>query len=288
MGEMRVDTLLEALPYIKKFRGETFVIKYGGSIVNHEESKAAFFEDITLMRLVGINVVVVHGGGPDIKTVLGKMNIQSKFIDGLRVTDRETMDVVEMVLSGSVNKHITSELCCHGLKAIGVSGRDNGLLKCKKKTYIDEGNEIELGFVGDITGVNDEFLTKLISTGFVPVISPIACDGKGTSFNINADSAASAVSGALNAKKLILLTDVPGVMMDLKDEDSLISKIALDDLPKLKTSGVIKEGMIPKIQCCMDALQMGTEQVHLIDGRKPHSLLLEIFTDDGIGTMIEK
>lgn len=287
MNQQKVETLIEALPYIKTFSGKTFVIKYGGSIMSNERAKKAFIEDIVLMNLVGIRSVIVHGGGPSISRMLEKLGIQNQFIDGLRVTSEEAIEVVEMVLSGSVNKEIASDLCKLGISAIGISGRDASLIRAQKKPMIKDGKEVDLGYVGDVVQVNSSFLTELIQKNRVPVISPIGMDLEGNVYNINADYVAAAVSSAIKAEKLILLTDVQGIYRDVEDPDSLLSLIRLNEIDGYIKDQVITGGMLPKIECCVQAIKNGTQGVHLIDGRREHSLLLEIFTHQGIGTMIK-
>lgn len=287
MNQQKVAILIEALPYIKKFAGKTFVIKYGGSIMNNEKSKKAFIEDVVLMNLVGIRSVIVHGGGPNISQMLDRLQIQSEFIDGLRVTTKEAIEVVEMVLSGHVNKGISSDLCKHGISAIGLSGRDSNLIRAKKKYLYKDGAPIDLGYVGEVTNVNSTFILELLEKNRVPVISPIGSDLAGNIYNINADYVAAAVSAAIKAEKLILLTDVEGIYEDIDDPSSLISLITLNEVDDYIEQEIISGGMIPKIQCCVQAIESGTQGVHLIDGRREHSLLLEIFTHSGIGTMIK-
>jgi len=287
MDNIRTTILLEALPYIKKFREKTFVIKYGGSIMNNQEAKKAFIEDVVLMRLVGINIVIVHGGGPNISHFLDKLNIETKFINGLRVTNREAMEIVEMVLSGKVNKGLVGEICSHDISAIGLSGIDGSLIEAKQKYIYVENKKIDLGFVGEVVNINQRILIDLIEKGQIPVISPIGFDKLGNTYNINADYVASSISSALNAEKLILLTDIDGILKDYNDPSTLISKITIPELKDYIKEGIIKGGMIPKAECCIEAIEQGTKNVHLIDGRKSHSLLLEIFTKEGIGTMIE-
>lgn len=284
MMKEKASILIEALPYIKKFYGKTFVVKYGGSVFNDESVKEGFFEDIAMLKLVGINIVIVHGGGVEIKSFLEKLNIESKFHEGLRVTNSDAMEIVEMVLSGNINRKIVSQLCCHGLKGIGLSGRDNKLILCEKKELKD--SSVDLGHVGEIIEVNEKFISDLLINEYIPVIAPIGCDKLGEPYNINADSVAGAISSYIGAEKLILITDVPGIMKDVKDQSSLISKINVNELEKLRNSKTIKGGMIPKIDCSIDSIKSGTKNVHIIGGGKKHSILEEIFTNDGIGTMI--
>ncbi|MCT4606587.1 MAG: acetylglutamate kinase [Marinisporobacter sp.] len=287
MDYEKVAVLIEALPYIKKFSGKTFVIKYGGSIMKNIEVKKAFIEDVVLLKLVGINIVIVHGGGPNISNWLSKLEIKTNFIKGLRVTDEKIMEVVEMVLSGKINKSIVGELCSHGINAVGISGRDNHLIEATKK-YLYEGNEkIDIGYVGEVVSVNEQLLNDLLNTGYIPVISPIGCDQEGNSYNINADYVASAVASVLKGEKLILLTDVEGLYKDIDDSSTFISSIHVEKIKEYIKTGVILGGMIPKMQCCIEAIENGTKNIHLIDGREEHSLLLEIFTDKGMGTMIK-
>ncbi len=287
----KAEILVEALPYIKKFSGKTVVIKYGGNAMLDENLKRAVLTDITLMKFVGINPVVVHGGGPEINAMLKKVGKRSEFVQGLRVTDAETMEITEMVLAGKLNKEIVSMLSGLGAKAVGISGKDGGLLTAVKKpmTVTDEQGheeEIDLGFVGEVTGVNPEIIETLVTKSYIPVIAPVGAGEDGESYNINADYAAGAIAGALQADKLVLLTDVEGIYADYEDKDSLISMVRTSEVDGLISSGVISGGMIPKIECCVHAISSGVAQVHIIDGRVPHSILLEIFTDKGIGTMV--
>lgn len=288
VNEEKVSILIEALPYIKKFAGKTFVIKYGGSTMKNEKAQRAFIQDVALLNFVGIHTVIVHGGGPSISKLLEQLHIKSEFIDGLRVTTKESIDAVEMVLSGNINKGLTSKICRQGIQAIGLSGKDSGLITVEKKYLYKDGEKIDIGFVGNVIEINGEFLLGLIEKNLVPVISPIGCDSKGDTYNINADTVAGAVSSALNAEKLILLTDVEGIYKDVNCPSSLLSLITLDEVEKYKEEEVITGGMLPKIDCCVEAIENGTKGVHLIDGRRPHSLLLEIFTNKGIGTMIQE
>lgn len=277
----KANTLIEAIPYIKKFSGKTFVIKYGGSAMIDEEIKKLLIKDIVLFKLLGIEIVIIHGGGPMIKETLGKMDKATSFIDGLRVTDGETMEIVEMVLSGKVNKEISNSIQKHGVPSVGISGKDGNILKVKKKE-ISNG---DLGFVGDIVSVDTELINVLLETGFIPVISPVGKDKNGETYNINADYAAVEIASSLNAQKLIFITDVQGVMKDVEDEDSLISFMDLKTAKKYIADETIGGGMIPKVECCIKAVEGGTKQVHIIDGRMDHSMILEIFTQEGIGTM---
>ncbi|NVL89858.1 MAG: acetylglutamate kinase [Desulfobacterales bacterium] len=284
------DILIEALPYIRRFYGKTIVIKYGGHAMVEGHLKEGFARDITLMKFIGLHPVVVHGGGPQIGLVLEKMGIDSQFIDGMRVTDEPTMDVVEMVLVGKVNKEIVAQINQQGGKAVGLSGKDGGLILSKKLHLVRSQAEdkppeiIDIGMVGEVVAVNPESIQTLEEGGFIPVIAPVGVGDSGETYNINADWVASKVAVALNAAKLILLTDVEGVMDDMNG--SLISSVKTEVVKKMLEEGAISGGMIPKIQCAMEAVHQGVERVHIIDGRKPHAVLLELFTDRGIGTEV--
>lgn len=285
----KAEILIEALPYIKRFAGKTFVIKYGGSVMENDELKKKFIEDVALLKLVGINIVIVHGGGKRINAMLDKVNLDVEFIQGQRVTDENVMDIVEMVLSGSVNKDLSACLSAHGIHAVGLSGKDSNLLKAEKK-YVagKDGSKLDLGYVGQIKEVNKNLLHDLINAEYVPIISPVASGFNGETFNVNADYVAGAVSGALEAEKLILLSDIKGLYKDINDEDSFISEINTDTIKAYIADGTIAGGMIPKMQCCMDAIEKGAKEVAIIDGRVAHSLLIEIFTHAGSGTMVTK
>ncbi len=280
----KADILIQALPYIQKFNGKTVVVKYGGNAMINEELKNAVIRDIILMSCVGIRVVVVHGGGPEINEFLNRTGKKSEFVDGLRVTDEETMDIVQAVLAGKVNKDLVSLIHKNGGKAIGLCGVDAGLLKAKK---VLSQNGTDIGYVGEIVEVNDAIIEHCLNGGYIPVISTVALgkeDGK--AYNINADSAAAKISIKLKAEKFILVTDVPGVLRDPKDESSLITQLNIEDIDQLIESEVITGGMIPKINCCMESVKGGVTRTHIIDGRVTHSLLLEIFSNEGVGTMI--
>jgi len=283
------DILIEALPYIRRFYGETIVIKYGGHAVVDETLKEDFARDITLMKFIGFHPVVVHGGGPQIGSVLDKMGISSHFVDGMRVTDEPTMDVVEMVLVGKVNKEIVAQISQQGGKAVGLSGKDGGLILSRKLHLVRPQTEekppeiIDMGMVGEVAAVKPEIIRTLESGGFIPVIAPVGVGESGETYNINADWVASKIAVALNAIKLILLTDVEGVM---GQGGSLISSMKAKAVQKLLEEGTVSGGMIPKIQCALEALQRGVKRVHIIDGRKPHAVLLELLTDKGIGTEV--
>lgn len=284
--------LVAALPYIQKYAGKTVVIKYGGNAMISEELKKKVMEDIALMKYVGISPVIVHGGGPDITGMLKKVGKASEFVGGLRVTDQETVEIAEMVLSGKVNSSIVSDLNLKGTPAIGLNGKDAFLLKAKKKlAEVHESGRVEkvdIGYVGEVEAVNEKILQDMIDTGYVPVIAPIGMGGEGESYNINADTAAARVAGALKAEKLLLLTDVEGIYRDFGDKSSFISSLSRREAEDYIDSGVIAGGMIPKVEACITALTMGTGKTCIIDGRKPHSLLLELFTPEGIGTEIVK
>lgn len=275
----RANVLVQALPYIQKYYNKTVVIKYGGNAMINEELKDAVMTDIVLLSLVGINVVLVHGGGPEINDMLKKIGKESKFVNGLRYTDEETVDIVQMVLAGKVNKSLVQLLGAHKGKAIGLCGLDGGLLKAKQ---LGEG---ELGFVGEITDVDVTPVTDVISKGYIPVISTVAGGENGAVYNINADTAASKIASALHAEKLLLMTDVRGLLRDKDDESTLISVVNVSEVQALKNQGVICGGMIPKIDCCVEAVRRGVHRAHIIDGRIPHSILMEMLTDEGIGTM---
>jgi acetylglutamate kinase len=284
------DILVEALPYMRRFYGETIVVKYGGNAMVDESLKEEFARDITLLKFVGLNPVIVHGGGPQIGSVLEKMGMSSQFVDGMRVTDGPTMDVVEMVLGGKVNKEIVSQLTRQGGKAIGLSGKDGGLVYARKLQIVRPGVEdkppeiIDIGMVGEVTAVNPAIIRTLQGGGFIPVIAPVGVGEAGETYNINADWVASKVAVALNAAKLILLTDVEGVV----DRDgALVSSIKLGGIQQMLGDGSIRGGMIPKIQCAAEAIERGIKRVHIIDGRRPHAVLLELFTDKGIGTEVK-
>ena len=279
----KAKILIEALPYIKKFNGSTVVIKYGGSALINEEIKTTVIQDIALMKYVGFKPVVVHGGGPDINKILERLHIESGFVGGLRVTDDDTMEVVEMVLDGKINKAIASELSQQGISAVGISGRDGQLLKVEKLT--PEGRDI--GRVGQVVQVEADMIRTLVENDFVPVISPVGVDDKGMSYNVNADYAAVAVAGALKAEKLVFLTDVAGVMKDLSDPSSIISNLSRPEALDLMDKKIISGGMIPKVECALAGLEAGVSQVHILDGGVEHCLILEIFTKDGIGTLFE-
>jgi len=279
----KANVLHEALPYIRRFHGKTFVIKYGGHAMIEPNLRDGFARDVALLKYVGINPVVVHGGGPQIDEMLAAMGVVSERIDGLRVTDEKTMDVVEMVLGGKLNQEIVSLICQHGGRAVGLSGKDDGFMRGKKVAQMrtKKGALVDPGRVGEIERVDPTVVYQLMSGGFIPVIAPIAVDAAGESLNVNADTIAGAIAAALKAEKLVLMTDIEGV----KDRDKkLIPSLNTADVTRLRGEGVIEGGMIPKVQCALDAVQAGVGKAHVIDGRVEHAVLLEIFTDRGIGT----
>ena len=284
-----IDVLIEALPYIKKFHGKKILIKYGGHAMVDEEAKSSTARDTVLLKYVGMKPLIVHGGGPEISRSMDKLGKEPKFIKGLRVTDKETMEIIEMVLVGKISTEIVSELIKHDGDAISLSGKDSSLIFAHKKpaSKIDE-EIVDLGLVGEIDCVNTDLLEMFLEHEYIPVISPVGIAMDGTSLNLNADTAAGEVASAIDAEKLIILTDVPGVLRDPSDPDTLIPKITIDEIPGLIEDGIISGGMIPKIETCVKAIENGVESCHIIDGRKKHSLLLEVFTTDGIGTMICK
>lgn len=278
------DVLIQAMPYFKQWVGKTVVVKYGGNAMLNDDLKQAVMKDIVLLHTIGVNVVLVHGGGPEINKMLEKVGKESKFVNGLRYTDSETMEIVQMVLTGKLNKDIVGILLQEGGKAVGLSGVDSGLLRARK---IDK-DGADLGFVGEVTEVHPEIVDSLLEQGFIPVISTVALGETGdqSRYNINADTAAAKIAVALKAEKFVQLTNVAGVLKDVNDPSSLITRIPMPTVPQLMESGVIAGGMIPKIECCMIALKGGVPRTHIIDGRVPHSLLIEMFSDRGIGTMI--
>ena len=277
---------LEPLPVLSGLKGKTFVVKYGGSIMKNEDAKNAFLNDVAILKQYGVNIVIVHGGGPLISKWLNKTGIESKFINGLRVTDENVMEIVQMVLCGMVNKDISLNLSLRGINAIGVSGIDSKLIEAQKKYIYNDGEKIDIGFVGEVTNINKTMLVNLIKSGQVPVVSPVGYDEEGNKYNINADYAASFISSAINADELIILTDVEGVYKDINDRNSLIDYLNLDMIDNYIKNGTISGGMIPKMECCMEAVKNGTHKVHLIDGRKEHCLINDIFNNTG--TIIEE
>lgn len=274
----RAEVLVHALPYIQKYNNKIIVVKYGGNAMINEDLKRAVMRDIVLLSLIGIKVVLVHGGGPEITEMLGKIGKKSEFIDGLRVTDEETVDVVQMVLAGKINKNLVNLLQNIGGKAMGLCGTDGHLIEARQL-------DPRLGYVGEITNINVEPILDLLEKGYIPVISTIGCDSEGNIYNINADTAAARIAGMLKAESLISVTDISGILRDKDDPSSLIPQINVSEAPQLMREGVISGGMIPKVECCIEAIRRGVRKVFIIDGRVPHSILIEILTDEGIGTM---
>ena len=276
----RAKVLIQAMPYIKKYAGETIVVKYGGNAMINEDLKSAVMSDLVLMQLVGINVVLVHSGGPEINAMLDAVGKESRFENGMRVTDKETIDIVQMVLAGKVNKSLVQLLESHGGKALGFCGLDGRLLMAEKLV-----SSVDLGYVGEIKEVNPAPLNNAMQNGYIPIVATVAGGYDGNVYNINADLAAAQIAAKLGAKKLILMTDIRGLLRDVNDDESLISVVNVSEVPMLKRDGIIKGGMIPKIDCCVEAVRNGVNRAHIIDGRLEHSILLELFSDEGIGTM---
>lgn len=278
-NEYRSEVLVQALPYIQHYHNKTVVIKYGGNAMINKELQDAVMTDIVLLRSVGVNVVLVHGGGPEINEMLTKIGKESKFVDGLRYTDEETVDIVQMVLAGKVNKRLVHLLHHHGGHAIGICGLDDGMIKAKKV------EDKDIGFVGDIIDVDTTLVDGILDQHYIPVISTVGGGENGEVFNINADIAAAKIAAALGAEKLLLMTDVRGLLKDKDDENTLIHVVNVSEVPQLKSQGIISGGMIPKIDCCVEAVRRGVKRTHIIDGRIPHSILIEMLTDSGVGTM---
>ena len=275
----RAEVLTAALPYIRKYTGKVVVVKYGGNAMINETLKQQVMEDIVLLWLIGVHVVLVHGGGPEINELMDRLGKKPEFVGGLRVTDKETMDIVQMVLAGKINKTLVNLLEMKGGKAVGLSGMDGRLLQCTVK---DE----RLGFVGEIQKVHINPVTDLLNNGYIPVVSTVGCDKSGNAYNINGDTAAAYIAGALGAANLIMMTDIAGVLRDKDDPSTLIPEISVEELPALRESGVISGGMIPKVECCATAISRGVRNVVIMDGRVPHSILMELLTDEGAGTRI--
>ena len=275
----RAEVLTQALPYIKKHTNKIVVIKYGGNAMINEQLKQQVMEDIVLLWLIGVKVVLVHGGGPEINDLMDKLGKKPEFVDGLRVTDKETVDIVQMVLAGKVNKTLVNLLEMKGGKAMGISGMDGRLIEAEIK---DE----RLGYVGRVTKVHITPVLDLLEKGYIPVISTIGCDKHGNAYNINGDTAAAYIAGALGAQRLIMMTDIDGILRDKDDSSTLISDLTLSEIEQLKTEGVISGGMIPKVDCCVEAIHKGVKNVVIMDGRVPHSILMELLTDEGAGTMV--
>ena len=275
----RAEVLTEALPYIRRYRGKTVVVKYGGNAMINEQLKQQVMEDIVLLWLIGVKVVLVHGGGPEINDLMSRLGKKAEFVNGLRVTDRETVDIVQMVLAGKVNKTLVNLLQMKGGHAVGLSGMDGRLIQCSMK---DE----RLGYVGKIEKIHIEPVTDLLEKGYIPVISTVGCDKQGNTYNINGDTAAAHIAGALNAERLIMMTDIAGLLKDKDDPSTLIPAVTVSEAKQLQAEGVISGGMIPKVECCIDAIDAGVKHVVIMDGRVPHSILMELLTDEGAGTMV--
>ncbi|MFP4268222.1 MAG: acetylglutamate kinase [Spirochaetaceae bacterium] len=285
----KAEILREALPYIRRFSGATVVIKYGGSAMKDPELLEKTTGDIALLKYVGMKPVVVHGGGPAINEMLERVGVKSTFLKGLRVTDEATMEITEMVLSGKVNKRLVRELCLHGVDAVGITGEDGGLFTATpRKDAGGNSGAGDLGFVGDITSVNPRIIEVLLCENFIPVIAPVSMSMDGTTYNINADEAAVAAAGALKAEKLVYLSDVPGILRDPEDPESLITAVTRTEVEALVSEGTVSGGMVPKVNCALHAVDAGVGSVHILDGRIPHSLLLEVFTQEGVGTLISR
>ena len=277
----RAQVLTEALPYIQRYNGRIVVVKYGGNAMVSDQLRQQVMEDIVLLWLVGVKVVLVHGGGPEISDLMTRLGKKPEFVDGLRVTDKETVDIVQMVLAGKVNKTLVNLLEVKGGKAMGISGMDGRLIQAKMK-------DKQLGYVGSITGVNIEPVMDLLEKGYIPVVSTLGCDSEGNTYNINGDTAAAYIAGALGAKRLIMMTDIAGVLMDKDDPSTLIPQLTIQQAVELFEQNVIAGGMIPKVECCIDAIHRGVDSAIIMDGRVPHSILMEILTNEGAGTMVIK
>ena len=275
----RAQVLTEALPYIRRYTGKIVVVKYGGNAMINEELKQQVMEDIVLLWLIGVKVVLVHGGGPEISELMARLGKKPEFVDGLRVTDKETVDIVQMVLAGKVNKTLVNLIESKGGKAMGISGMDGRLIEAKMK------NE-KLGYVGAITNINIDPVNDLLEKGYIPIISTVGCDREGNSYNINGDTAAAHIAGALGAERLIMMTDIAGLLRDKDDPSTLIPEVTIPEAKKLFEEGVISGGMIPKVDCCIEAINEGVKTVIIMDGRVPHSILMELLTDEGAGTMV--
>ena len=276
----RAEVLTQALPYIKRYVGKTVVVKYGGNAMVNPDLKQQVMDDIVLLWLIGVKVVLVHGGGPEISSMMDKLGKKSEFVDGLRVTDKETVDIVQMVLAGKVNKTLVTLLEKRGGKAIGLCGMDGKLIQAKIK-------DPRLGFVGEVTNINKDPVMDILEKGYIPVISTLGCDDDGNAFNVNADTAAAHIAGALGAERFILMTDIAGILKDKDDPSTLIPEITIGQAKTLKDDGIISSGMIPKVQCCLTAIEAGVKNVVIMDGRVPHSILMELLTDEGAGTLVK-
>ena len=279
-NSQRAEVLVQSLPYIQEYTGKTVVIKYGGNAMTNENLKQQVMEDIILLRLVGVKVVLVHGGGPEINDLMKRLGKKPEFLNGLRVTDSETVEIVQMVLAGKINKSLVNLLEIKGGRAVGLSGIDDRIIEAECKNP-------DLGFVGEVTKINPQLINDVLERGYIPVISTIGCAKDGSIFNINGDIAASCVAGALSAERLIILTDIAGILRDPSDISTLIPELTIDEAEKLKTEGIISGGMIPKADCCIRAINEGVKKVIIMDGRIPHSILMELFTDEGAGTMFK-
>lgn len=275
----RAEVITQALPYIQKYNGKTVVVKYGGNAMIDDRLKSQVMEDIVLLWLVGVKIVLVHGGGPEISELMSRLGKKPEFVDGLRVTDKETADIVQMVLAGKVNKTLVNLLECNGGKAMGISGMDGRLIEAVPK-------DPRLGYVGKITKVNIEAITDLLEKGYIPVVSTVGCDREGNTYNINGDTAAAYIAGALHAERLIMMTDIAGILRDKDDPSTLISSVTVEEAKQLFAEGIISGGMIPKVDCCIEAIRYGVKKVTIMDGRIPHAILMEILTDEGAGTMV--
>ncbi len=277
---IRAQVLVNALPYIQRYYDKIVVVKYGGNAMTSEELKQAVMSDVVLLSLVGIKIVLVHGGGPEISEMLGKVGKESKFINGLRYTDKETAEIVQMVLAGKINKNLVSLLNQHGGKAMGLCGIDGNMMTCKKIN-----SDVDLGYVGDVTEVNPQMINDALDKGYIPVISTVATDENGEVYNINADTAAAKIAAELKAENLILMTDIKGLLRDKDDESTFIPAVNVSDVPNLIRQGIISGGMVPKIECCVESIRRGVKKSIIIDGRIPHSILIELLSEEGIGTM---
>ena len=276
---LRAEVLTQALPYIKQYTGKIVVVKYGGNAMINEQLKQQVMEDITLLWLIGVKIVLVHGGGPEISDTMSKLGKKAEFVDGLRITDKETVDIVQMVLAGKVNKTLVNLLEMKGGRAMGISGIDGRLIEAKPK-------DVRLGYVGEITNINITPVMDLLEKGYIPVISTVGCDKEGNTYNINGDTAAAHIAGALGAERLIMMTDIAGLLRDKDDPTTLIPEITVEEAGKLLLDGTVSGGMIPKIGCCVEAIGRGVRNVIIMDGRVPHSILMELLTDEGAGTMV--
>lgn len=276
---LRAEVLTQALPYIKQYSGKTVVVKYGGNAMIDEKLKSQVMEDIVLLWLVGVRIVLVHGGGPEISDLMARLGKKPEFVDGLRVTDKETVDIVQMVLAGKVNKTLVNLLECNGGKAMGISGIDGRLIEAVAK-------DPKLGYVGKITNVNIAPINDLLEKGYIPVVSTVGCDVEGNSYNINGDTASAFIAGALHAENMIMMTDIAGILRDRDNPETLIPQVTVDEAKELIKQGVVSGGMIPKVDCCIEGIERGVKKVIIMDGRVPHAILMELLTDEGAGTMV--